>query len=104
RISKLQCAGPAGGTPGEGVVKGAFKSGANRTIRLLWLLEVAALVIAVTVGVWLRFIDDPASRGLFVETAPVRTLLVALFVTGAMAAFGLYQPHMRHNRIDLMLR
>ena len=85
-------------------MRGAFASRANRTVRLLWLLELAVLLLSVTVAVWLRFIDDPASRGLFVETAPVRTLLVALFVTGAMAAFGLYQPHVRHNRIDLMLR
>ena len=83
---------------------GAFASRANRTIRLLWLLELAVLLLAVTIAVWLRFLDDPASRGLFVETAPLRTLLVALFVTGAMAAFGLYQPHVRHNRVDLMLR
>lgn len=83
---------------------GAFAGRANRTVRLLWLLELAAILLAVTLAVWLRFIDDPASRGLFVETAPGRTLLVGLFVTGAMAAFGLYQPHMRHNRVDLALR
>src|SRR5690606_23704844 len=93
-----------GGSPAEGAMIGAFASRANRTIRLLWLLELAVLLLAVTLAVWLRFIDDPASRGLFVETAPVRTLLVALFVTGAMAACGLYQPHVRHNRVDLMLR
>ncbi len=82
----------------------AFSGRADRTIRLLWLLELAVLLLAVTVAVWLRFIDDPVSRGVFVESAPVRTLLVALAVTGVMAAFGLYQPHARHNRIDLVLR
>ena len=82
----------------------AFASRANRTVRILWMLELLALLLAVTAAVWLRFIDDPQSRGLFVETAPFRTLLVAVFVTGAMAAFGLYQPHVRHNRIDLVLR
>lgn len=81
-----------------------FASRANRTVRVLWLLELLAMLIAVTAAVWLRFIDDPTSRGMFVETAPFRTLLVAVFVTGAMAAFGLYQPHVRHNRIDLTLR
>ena len=83
---------------------GAFAGRANRTIRVLWLLELSVLLLAVTLAVWLRFLDDPASRGLFIDTAPVRSLLVAVFVTGAMAAFGLYQPHVRHNRIDLMLR
>ncbi|MDH5833923.1 TIGR03013 family XrtA/PEP-CTERM system glycosyltransferase [Luteimonas kalidii] len=87
-----------------GIVIGAFAGRANRTIRVVWLLELSVLLLAVTVAVWLRFIDDPASRGLFIDTAPVRSLLVAVFVTGAMAAFGLYQPHVRHNRIDLMLR
>jgi len=82
----------------------AFSSRANRTVRVLWLLELLVMLLAVTAAVWLRFVDDPVSRGMFVESAPVRTLFVALFVTGAMAAFGLYQPHVRHNRIDLMLR
>jgi len=85
-------------------VIGAFAGRANRTVRVLWLLELAVMLLAVTIAVWLRFIDDPASRGMFVETAPIRTLLVALFVTATMAAFGLYQPHVRHNRIDLLLR
>jgi sugar transferase (PEP-CTERM system associated) len=87
-----------------GIVIGAFAGRANRTIRVLWLLELSVLLLAVTLAVWLRFLDDPASRGLFIDTAPFRSLLVAVFVTGAMAAFGLYQPHVRHNRIDLMLR
>ncbi len=82
----------------------AFSGRADRTVRMLWLLELLAMLLAVTAAVWLRFIDDPVSRGMFVESAPVRTLLVAAFVTGAMAAFGLYQPHVRHNRVDLMLR
>jgi sugar transferase (PEP-CTERM system associated) len=82
----------------------AFSGRANRTVRWLWLIELLALLLAVTTAVWLRFMDDPAGRGLFVETAPIRSLLVAVFVTGAMAAFGLYQPHVRHSRIDLMLR
>lgn len=82
----------------------AFTSRVNRTIRILWLVELLTMLLAVTAAVWLRFLDDPAGRGLFVETAPVRSLLVAIFITGAMAAFGLYQPHVRHSRIDLVLR
>src|SRR5690606_35835895 len=94
------CAVPSRG----GVVRAAFAGRAKRTMKVLWMLELAVLLLAVTAAVWLRFIDDPGSRGLFVESAPVRTLLVAIFVTGAMATFGLYQPHVRHNRVDLMLR
>jgi sugar transferase (PEP-CTERM system associated) len=89
---------------GGPAVIGAFAGRANRTVRVLWLLELLVMLLAVTAAVWLRFLDDPASRGMFVETAPVRTLLVALFVTGAMATLGLYQPHVRHNRVDLVLR
>lgn len=85
-------------------VIGAFAGRANRTVRLLWLLELVVILLAVSLAVWLRFLDDPASRGLFAETAPLRSLLVGVFVTGAMAAFGLYQPHMRHSRVDLLLR
>src|SRR5690606_27834398 len=93
-----------GGPPAEATRIGACASRANRARRPLWRRERAVLLLAVTRAGWLRFIDDPAGRGLFVETGPVRTLLVALFVTGAMAAFGLYQPHVRHNRVGLMLR
>lgn len=82
----------------------AFGSRANRNVRWLWLLELAVLMLAVSLAVWLRFMDDPGSRGVFVETAPLRTLLVAVFITGSMAMFGLYQPHVRHSRIDFILR
>lgn len=82
----------------------AFAGRANRTVRLLWVLELVVLLAAVSMAVWLRFYNDPGSRGVFAESAPIRSLLVAVFVTGAMATFGLYQPHVRHNRADLVLR
>lgn len=79
-------------------------SRASHAIRLLWLAELSILMLAVSGGVWLRFIDDPEGRVAFVQTAPVRVLLVALVITMAMAAFGLYQAHVRHNRTDFVLR
>jgi sugar transferase (PEP-CTERM system associated) len=75
-----------------------------RAIRVLWVLEFLLLMLAVSGAVWLRFMDDPGSRSAFVETAPFRTALVALFITGSMTAFGLYQAHVRFNRTDFLLR
>ncbi|MGV8930535.1 MAG: TIGR03013 family XrtA/PEP-CTERM system glycosyltransferase [Luteimonas sp.] len=85
-------------------MKFSSASRTNRAIRILWLLELAILMLAVTAAVWLRFLDDPSSRTAFIETAPIRTFLVAVFITGSMAAFGLYQAHVRHNRTDFLLR
>src|SRR5690606_23798371 len=95
RSGQMATGGGAGMLPGfmsSGVMDmiSAFSGRADRTVRLLWFLELLAMLLAVSVAVWLRFIDDPLTRSAFVETAPVRTLLVAVFITGAMAAFGLY--------------
>src|SRR5690606_5271205 len=107
--ASMRATGDGPGCPGVAsrgarLMSSAFTSRVNRTIRILWLVELLTMLLAVTAAVWLRFLDDPAGRGLFVETAPVRSLLVALFLPGAMAAFGLYRPHVRHSRIDLVLR
>ncbi len=75
-----------------------------RAIRVLWVLELLVLMLAVSAAVWLRFLDDPGSRSAFIETAPFRTALVAIFITGSMTAFGLYQAHVRLNRTDFLLR
>ena len=83
---------------------GPFASRANRTVRLLWLVELMILTLAVSAAVWLRYIQDPGDHGFFLQTSPIRSLLVALSVTASMAAFGLYQPHVRHNKIDFTLR
>jgi sugar transferase (PEP-CTERM system associated) len=40
----------------------------------------------------------------FIEGIAPRALLVALCITGAMLAFGLYQAYVRHTRLDLLLR
>jgi sugar transferase (PEP-CTERM system associated) len=76
----------------------------NRVIRIIWLIEMLVLVLAVAAAAWLRFLGDPDGRSIFIDNAPMRALIVALVITGAMAAFGLYQTHGRHSRGDLLLR
>lgn len=77
----------------------------NRVIRMLWLIEVVVMILAVAAAAWLRFFWDPSGREAFIDNnALVRALIMALVVTGAMAAFGLYQTHGRHSRRDLLLR
>lgn len=85
-------------------MKNPLASRKDRTVRMLWLLEFAILVLSVLVAAWVRFINDPSTHAEFAEHALIRGLLVAVFITGAMTAFGLYQVHVRHNRMDFMLR
>ena len=73
-------------------------------VRLLWLVESLLLALAVVAAIWLRFPDDPAGRALLLERGPLPALLVAAFVTLSMAAFGLYQPHIRLGRVELVMR
>lgn len=72
--------------------------------RILWLIEMVVIVAAVMIAGWLRFHADREYGQVFAEQAPIRAVLVALFITGAMTAFGLYQPHLRHSRLDFALR
>ncbi len=76
----------------------------DRAIRMLWLLEMALIALSVLAAAWIRFINDPETHGAFADHALLRGLLVGAFITGAMAAFGLYQVHVRHNRMDFILR
>ena len=85
-------------------MKSTHASQKSRAIRFLWLLEVVIIVIAVLGSAWLRFLNDQQTHLEFIEDAPARALLVAVCLTGAMAAFGLYQVHMRHSRMDFFLR
>ncbi|WP_411832482.1 TIGR03013 family XrtA/PEP-CTERM system glycosyltransferase [Pseudoxanthomonas mexicana] len=85
-------------------MKAVNSSRKSKAIRTLWLVEAAVVVCAVIVSAWIRFQNDPATHGEFSEYALLRALLVAVFITGAMAAFGLYQIHVRHNRLDFALR
>ena len=72
-----------------------------RAIRVLWVMELLLIVLAAMTAAALRFLGDPA-RGDALLAA--RLMPVAVFITMAMAAFGLYQVHVRHNRVDFMLR
>jgi len=82
----------------------ALGSRMSRTIALLWVVELAVIMLAVTVAAWLRFYGDQENHLAFIQNAPVRSFLVAIFITLSMAAFGLYQAHVRHNRMDFLLR
>lgn len=91
-----------------------------RAFRALWLTEMLALVAAVAVATKLPALftatasaaaaaDLPEIARLTGQTAyfgheAIRILPVLLFVTGAMAAFGLYQVHARHARGDFVFR
>jgi sugar transferase (PEP-CTERM system associated) len=81
-----------------------FASRANRVVRLLWLLESLLIVLAVFAAIWLRFPDEPAGRQLLMERGPLPALLVSAAVTLSMAAFGLYQAHLRLSGTELVLR
>ena len=85
-------------------MKESQKSRKHRAVLALWFLEMGLIAAAVAVAAWLRFRGDPDSYVMFAQTAPMRTLLVALSTTGAMAAFGLYQVHSRQNLTDFILR
>ncbi len=82
----------------------SLSSRKDRLVLMMWLMEMALLMLAVTVAARLRFLFDSESHQAFIQTAPVRALLVAVFITTAMAAFGLYQAYLRHNRLDFALR
>ena len=76
----------------------------NRALLLLWLLEVLLVIAAVMGAAWLRFMNDPEGHEIFSQNLSLRALLVAMFVTTAMAALGLYQVHVRLNRFEFALR
>lgn len=85
-------------------MKAANPSRKIMAIRLLWLAEFTLILLAALIAALLRFLNDPDGFELFVSHATLRMVVVALFITTSMAAFGLYQVHGRHNRTDLVLR
>ncbi len=82
----------------------ALASRKSRALVLLWLVELLLLMLSVLFAARLRFLHDLAGYELFLQFALVRAFLVAVFITVAMASFGLYQVHVRHNRMDFALR
>lgn len=77
----------------------------SRGLLVLWLIEVVLLVAAVLAAAGLRFMGAPDGYALFLsQSAFSRALIFALSITIAMAAFGLYQVHVRHNRVEFLVR
>lgn len=76
----------------------------SHAVRLLWVAEVSAIILAGAVAVWVRFRDDPLARAAFYQEAWPRLALIAMLLTASMAAFGLYEVHGRRNRSDFWVR
>ncbi len=93
-----------GYTGGAAGMKSSRASRKDRAIRLIWLAEMGLILLAVAVAAWLRFRASPEAHEAYMPYALMRAPLVAIFITGAMAAFGLYQVHVRLNRTDFALR
>ena len=70
----------------------------------MWATEMCVLLLAMVFAARLRFHGDPTGLDHFVQGIAGRSLLVALSITSAMLAFGLYQVYVRHSRVDLLLR
>jgi len=85
-------------------VKRSRSSRKALAIRALWLIELVLIILSVVAAAWLRFHGDEHDRLIYLEQAPPRAVLIALCLTGAMTAFGLYQVHVRHRRMDFVLR
>jgi sugar transferase (PEP-CTERM system associated) len=85
-------------------MRSPFASRKWQLLLVLWVLELLLVFLAVRVAAWLRFLHDPDTHAVFVQDEPLRGLIVAVFVTTAMAAFGLYQAYVRYQRHDLVLR
>jgi sugar transferase (PEP-CTERM system associated) len=71
---------------------------------LLWVAEFGLLMLSVLAATRLRFLSDPEGFALFFESAPSRAVVFAAVITVSMVAFGLYQVHVRHNRMEFLIR
>lgn len=85
-------------------MKRSRSSRKNLAIRVLWVLEFALLMASVMAAAWLRFHGNEQDHLVFASQAPPRATLIAFCVTAAMTAFGLYQVHVRYQRMDFALR
>ena len=79
-------------------------SNARRVTFGLWLMDVLLMLVAVLVAEHLRFLGQPEGLETFLAAGAWRGLLLPALVTLAMACFGLYETHVRHDRWDLFLR
>jgi sugar transferase (PEP-CTERM system associated) len=76
----------------------------SRALMLLWVSELGLLMLAVVAAASLRFLHTPGGLAIFMESAAERAAIFAAFITVSMAAFGLYQVHVRHNRMEFLVR
>lgn len=76
----------------------------SRALLLLWLAELGLLMLAVLSAAWLRFFRDSEGFAQFFDSALARAFVFAVFITVSMVAFGLYQVHVRHNRMEFLVR
>ena len=79
-------------------------SKARRVTFVLWLLDVLLVLCALLVAEHIRFYGQPEGLQTFLAAGAWRGLLLPALVTLAMACFGLYETHVRHDRWDLFLR
>ena len=84
-------------------MRNSLASRKNRAVRLLWAAEFLLIVLAVMVAAWIRFQDAADVHIVTAQYVPCAPCCGGL-PHGAMGAFGLYQVHVRHNRIDFLLR
>lgn len=75
-----------------------------RLMLAFWALELVLVFMAMKAAGWVRFASEPDAHAVYAQNEALRALIVAVFITVAMAAFGLYQAYVRHQRFDLMLR
>lgn len=82
----------------------ALSSRKSRALLLLWVAELGLLMLSVIAAARLRFLHDPAGFAEFFGSAAPRAFIFAAFITVSMVAFGLYQVHVRHSRMEFLLR
>jgi sugar transferase (PEP-CTERM system associated) len=81
----------------------ALASRKSRALVLLWLAEMWLLMLAVMFAAWLR-LGNPRGYEAFHGYSSGRAFVLAACITLAMVALGLYQVHVRHNRMEFVLR
>lgn len=83
----------------------ALASRKSRALLVLWLAEVLILTLAVMAAAWIRFVADPEGFRVFASNSSAsRSVIFAFFITISMVAFGLYQVHVRHSRMEFLIR
>lgn len=85
-------------------MKALSTSRKSHAVLLLWMVELVMIAVAVMVAAKIRFIESPGTYATFLQDGLIRIVPMPILITVSMAAFGLYQVHLRHNRMDFFLR